>query len=64
MICPAMPGLSRTSRRECLYAEDAWANTIFVLFSIRSLQGKIAMLVTYQGTWKKVRCISVVAGRT
>ena len=37
-ICAAMPGLSNTSRRECLKAEEAWASTIFVLFSIKSLQ--------------------------
>ena len=37
-ICAAMPGLSNTSRRECLKAEDAWASTIFVLFNIKSLQ--------------------------
>ena len=38
-ICAAMPGLSNTSLRECLKAEDAWASTIFVLFNIKSLQG-------------------------
>ena len=38
LICEAMPGLAMTSFKECLYAEDAPANSTFCLFNIKGLQ--------------------------
>ena len=40
MIWLAMPGTSKTSLSECLYAEDAGATRILALFRISGLQKK------------------------